>query len=140
MKNPITTTDSQEAFLQACQLRGYNAATILPDVSLLPEWMMRYIHSSIKRLVIAEGINNGRQRRPGEETVYFPVWDLTDNSSGLGFTSTFYVHWLTFSTVGPRLEFFSGKDSNFFGENFMDLHRDVVTLLPPVEAATAAEV
>lgn len=103
MKNPITTTDSQEAFLQACELRGYDPETILPDVSKQPEWLQRYTHSSIKRLVIAEGINNGRVRKPGEETVYFPVWDLTDNSSGLGFARTGYDRWRTHTIVGPRL-------------------------------------
>jgi hypothetical protein len=138
MKNPITTTDSQEAFLQACQLRGYDAQTILPDVSQLPEWLQRYTHSSIKRLVIAEAINNGRVRKPGEERVYFPVWDLSDNTSGLGFTYTDCDGWRTGTHVGPRLEFFSYEDAEFFGKNFMDLHRDVVTLLPPVAEPTAA--
>lgn len=122
----LTTTDSNKAFEEACALRGYDPVALLPDVSKLPEWLQKYTHSSIKRLVIAEAINEGRVRKPGKEYVYFPIWDLDDNSSGFGFSCTYYVLWHTVTFVGSRLEFFSRDDSDFFGKNFMDLHRDVL--------------
>lgn len=124
----LPTNDSQKAFEEACALRGYDAVKILPDVSGLPEWLQKYVHSTIKRLIIAEAINEGRVRKPGEETVYFPLWDLTDDSSGFGFSGADYDVWRADTSVGSRLEFFSRGDSDFFGENFMDLHKDVLTI------------
>lgn len=121
-----TITNSQEAFLAACAARGYDPATVLPDVSAMPGWLGRYTTSSIKRLIIAEWINGGMVRQPGQERVYFPIWDLTDNSSGFGFSYSDYVSWSTASIVGSRLEFFSREDSDFFGSNYMDLHADVI--------------
>jgi hypothetical protein len=123
-------TDSQAAFLAACAERGYDPDTLIPDTGNMPEWLARYTSSSIKRLIIAEAINNGRVRKPGQETVYFPVWDLTDNTSGLGFSSSDYDSWSPSTGVGSRLEFFNRTDSDFFGSNFMDLHADV--LLPTI--------
>lgn len=122
----LTTTDSNKAFEEACALRGYDPASVLPDVSGLPEWLQKYTHSSIKRLIIAEAINEGRVRKPGKEYVYFPVWNLTDNKSGFGFSRARYDGWCTTTYVGSRLEFFTREDSDFFGKNFMDLHRDVL--------------
>jgi hypothetical protein len=122
----LTTNDSNKAFEEACALRGYDPAALLPDVSALPEWLQKYTHSSIKRLIIAEAINEGRKRKPGKEWVYFPVWDLTNDSSGFGFSYSFYDGWFTCTDVGSRLEFFSEEDSDFFGSNFMDLHRDII--------------
>lgn len=130
----LTTTDSQKAFEEACALRGYDATAVLPDVSKMPEWLARYTTSNIKRLIIAESINEGRVRKPGEEYVYYPVWDLADDSSGSGFSYAFYFYWNTSASVGPRLEFFSRSDADFFGENFMDLHRDILIIeLPTAE-------
>jgi hypothetical protein len=119
-------TNSQEAFLAACTERGYDAEAIIPDVSKMPGWLAKYTVSSIKRLVIAEAINEGRQRQPGKERVYFPIWDLTDENSPLGFSCANATCWNSHSYVGSRLEFFSGEDSDYFGSNFMDLHADVI--------------
>ena len=118
-------TDSQEAFLDACAERGYDPAKVLPDVSAMPEWLARYNTAANKRLIIAEWINGGRVPKYGE-TMYFPYWDK--DPSGLGFSDSFYVYWytLTITYVGARLEFFSRKDANYFGSNFMDLHADVL--------------
>jgi hypothetical protein len=135
----LTTTDSQKAFEEACVLRGLDAAKLLPDVSALPEWLQKYTHSSIKRLIIAEAINEGRIRKPGQEYVYQPVWDLTDKTSGSGFRCTDYVNWFTGTNVGPRLEFFSRSDSDFFGKNFTDLHKDVLVIDVTVPAAAGNE-
>lgn len=118
--------NSQAAFEAACTERGYDAAAILPDVSAVPEWLGRYTHSTIKRVIIAEAINNGRVRKPGKETVYFPVWDLTTGSAGFGFSYSDYGLWLADTGVGPRLEFFSREDADYFGKNFMDLHQDIL--------------
>ncbi|HEY4148911.1 MAG TPA: hypothetical protein VGM41_08280 [Chitinophagaceae bacterium] len=128
MKKQLSTNNSQKAFEEACAQRGYNPIEILPDVSRLPEWLQKYTHSAIKRVVIAEAINDGRIRKPGKETVYFPLWDLTDNTSGFGFSGTYSDVWGTHTFVGSRLEFFSREDSDFFGKNFMDLHKDVLTI------------
>ena len=114
-------TDSQEAFLAACAERGYDPAKVLPDVSAMPEWLARYNTAANKRLIIAEWINGGRVPKYGE-TIYFPYWDK--NPSGLGFSRSYYDDWGT--SVGARLEFFSRKDANYFGSNFMDLHADVL--------------
>eukprot|EP01037_Dinobryon_pediforme_P011466 gene11466-11559_t len=105
---------------------GYDTSTVLPDVSALPEWLQKYTTGTIKRVIIAEAINEGRIRKPGKEWVYFPVWNLTEGSSGFGFSHTFYGLWSTDTTVGSRLEFFTRDNAKYFGENFMELHRDVL--------------
>jgi len=131
MKN-LTTTDSNKAFEEACVLRGYDPIAILPEVSKLPEWLQKYTHSSIKRLIIAEAINEGKVRIPGKQWGYFPVWDLTDKTSGPGFSLSTYDCWCTRTDVGARLEFLTEEDSDFFGMNFMDLHKDVLLIEPKI--------
>lgn len=120
-------TNSDEAFTAACTERGYDPATILPDVSKMPEGLGKYTQSNIKRLVIAEAINEGRKPiYNGSERHYFPVWDMDVKGSPFGFSLTRTDYWGTSTLVGPRLEFFTEADSDYFGENFMDLHADVL--------------
>lgn len=121
-----TITNSQQAFEAACAQLGYDPVTILPDVSMQPEWLQRYNTSNTKRLIIAEAINDGHMPKyDGIERHWFPVWTINENSP-LGFSRSTSDCWFTNSDVGSRLEFFSREDSDYFGENFMDLHADVI--------------
>jgi len=119
------------SFEHACEMRGYDPATILPDVSKMPEALAKYTTAAVKRLVIVEAINDGKVPQPGQTWRYFPIFKKTGSGFGFLYSDTDYGS--TGTDVGARLEFFTQADSDYFGNNFRGLHYDVMVVEQPAE-------
>jgi hypothetical protein len=120
------------SFEEACEARGYDPALVLPDVTKMPLHLQAYTLASIKRVIIAEAINVGREPNWSDTNEYkwFPYWDMDDKDapSGFGFSVTDSDGWTSLTLVGSRLVFFNREDAKYFGENFMDLHKDFLLI------------
>lgn len=112
-----------DSFEQACEMLGYNATIILPDVSAMPEWLANYTIATIKRTVIADAIKEGKQPQVSQWR-WFGVFNLKPSSFGFSYSGTDYDR--SYSIVGLRLEFFTEDESDYFNSNFTDLHRAVM--------------
>lgn len=112
-----------QTFEEACEMRGYNPVTILPDGSGQPEWLAKYNIANTKRLIIAEAIREGKTVPVGEWR-WFGVFTLKPSSFGFSSSCTLYGD--SHSIVGLRLEFFSKEQSDYFNSNFTELHRAVM--------------
>ncbi|MEO7212620.1 hypothetical protein [Mucilaginibacter sp.] len=111
-----------DSFEQACEMQGYDQATALPDVSKMPEHLQAYTLAANKRLIIAEAIKGGKHPGP-KDRHWFPVFNSLGAFVFSGTDSSY-----TFTTLGARLDFNTETESDFFGENFADLHEAVMVI------------
>lgn len=85
-----------------------------------------YIKDSLKRIIIAKALNEGWEPnwKNTSEYKWFPYFSF---DSGFGFSGSNCSNWTTNAGVGSRLCFKSEELSNYFGEQFIDLHKSVLT-------------
>lgn len=120
------------SFETACQKVGVDA-TVLPEVSMLPEKHRKSIIAYYKLIIIAQAINDGWEPNwnNSSEYKYYP-WlyvkasDEKPSGSGLSYDDCGYV--TSFTTVGSRLVFKSREAARFFGETFTDLLTDYLLI------------
>lgn len=109
------------SFEEACAMRGYDPATVLPDVSNMPEHLRQYTIDQTKRVIIAEAIKEGIHPKPGEWRYAPYFW----SPSASAFVFYFTDYTITDTYLGARLEFTEEHEdrAEYFGRNFTDLHK-----------------
>lgn len=115
-----------KSFEEACELKGLNFESCLPDVSNVPEQHRQAIIDTTKLFIIADAVNGDWQPDYSdyEQRKYHPVFTM-DDTSGSGFSCIGYGSWLTRSFVGSRLVFPSWEAAKYMGETFIDLYKSV---------------
>jgi hypothetical protein len=97
-----------ESFDQACELRGYDPATCLPNVEGCPPSLQKSMVSFAMLLIICEAQNEGHQFdwNNDEEYKWFPWFDMektASNPSGFRFGVSVYYFADTSLAGGSRL-------------------------------------
>lgn len=135
-----------KTFEEACSLRGYDAATILPDVSAYPEKHQRSITAFAKLIIITEAINNGREPEwnNDEEEKWYPLWDMEmdqKNPSGFRLYDARYGYAVAYTAGGSRLYYRTKEDCEYSATQFIDLWRDMMIIPTKViQMRTSSEV
>lgn len=114
-----------DTFEEYCALQNLDPIAVLPIVNEhQPEWLQNYTLADTQLTIIAEGIREGRKPKPGE-WMYVPVFfkDAANNGAGFGFSGASYDYWSTDTSVGERHAFFTREDAEFFGRQFLPLHK-----------------
>lgn len=123
-----------QTFEEACQLRGYDANTVLPEVSNYPVNHQKAMIAFAKLVIINEAMNEGKKFdwNDYDQNKYYPWFDLEKdkqhNPSGFRFNGTCYVLTITFTLGGSRLCFHSRSDAEFAGKHFEELYREILVI------------
>ena len=120
-------------FEEACTSRGYDAATVLPDVSKFPVKHQKAITAYAMLVIIAEAINEGKEPdwNDGNEKKWIPWFDMEvdkNNPSGFRYGAAGYGGTGANSTGGSRLCFRSKEDCKYAATKFLDLWRDMMVI------------
>ena len=121
-----------KTFEEACQLRGYDANTVLPEVSNYPVNHQKAMIAFAKLVIINEAMNEGKKFdwNNYDQNKYYPWFDMEkdeeNNPSGFRFHASTYVLSATYSIGGSRLCFFTREDAKFAGSHFEELYRDIM--------------
>lgn len=116
------------SFTEACQIKGYDVATILPDLSSFPEKHRASLTAQAKLIIIAEVLNEGWEPdwNNDNEYKYFPYFWM--DSPGFRFRAAIFSYSLSSALGGSRLCFRTRKLAKYAGETFLELYRDLMTL------------
>jgi len=123
-----------ETFEQACQLRGYDPNTVLPDVSNYPSVHQKALIAFSKLVIINEAMNEGKKFdwNDYDQNKYYPWFDMEkdeeNNPSGFRFNDTYCVITYSGTYGGSRLCFFTREDAKYAGEHFVGLYRDIMVI------------
>ena len=120
-------------FEEACASRGYDAATVLPDVSKFPVKHQKAITAYAMLVIIAESINEGHEPdwNDRSERKWIPWFDMEvdkNNPSGFRCRDASYGYANTFSSGGSRLCFRSEESCEYAATKFIDLWRDMMVI------------
>ena len=128
------------SFEQACTVKGYDPATVLPNVAGVPARHQDAVTNFVKLIIIAEAINFDEEENvqwepdwnDDDEYKYFPWFDLEyhkkNNPSGFRFLDSDFGIADTYSTCGSRLCYSSRANSDYAGQQFVELYRSIMTL------------
>ena len=120
-----------ENFEQACQLRGYDHTTVLPNVSMFPAQHQKALTALAMLIIIAEAMNEGKEFdwNDDDQCKWYPWFDMEvhpkNNPSGFRFYGTHYVNTITGTAGGSRLCYHSSEDAKHAGTQFESLYRDI---------------
>ena len=123
-----------QSFEEACQLRGYDANTVLPEVSNYPVVHQKAMIAFAKLVIINEAMNEGKKFdwNDYDQNKYYPWFDMEKddevNPSGFRFRDALYDFSLTYAAGGSRLCFHSRSDAEFAGQHFVELYRDILVI------------
>lgn len=123
-----------ESFEKACELRGYDVNTVLPDVSNYPTKHQKAVTAFAKLVIINEAMNEGKglDWNDDDQYKYYPWFDMEfhkkNNPSGFRFYDTYYAVTSTRTSGGSRLCFFTREDAKYAGEHFENLYRDICVI------------
>lgn len=116
----------------ACKVRNIDP-TKLPDVSMIPVNLQKYIIAQYKLAVITEAINtddNGKVWKPNwndGKHKYFPWFEVEaddEHPAGVGFSNSDCDGWRASTYVGSRLCFDTSKKVYHIEKYFQELHLD----------------
>ena len=118
-------------FEACCEAKGYDPATVLPDVSMFPEQHREALLANAKLIIVAEAHNGDWKPNwdDDDEEKWYPWFDLEvddRNPSGFRFNASTYDY--SRSYVGSRLCFASSEISHYVGKHFEDLYRAMMVL------------
>ena len=121
------------SFEEACKDRGYDPATILPDVSNFPAKHQKALLATAKMFVIAESLNEGHEFNWNDwnERKWTPWFDMEvddNNPSGFRFNVSYCAFVTTRSTGGSRLCYRTRELSDYAGTQFLELYRDMMII------------
>ena len=121
-------------FEEACASRGYDSATVLPDVSKFPVKHQKAITAYAMLVIIAESINEGHEPdwNDRSERKWIPWFDMEvdkNNPSGFRCDGADYDYTATSSAGGSRLCFRSEESCEYAATKFIDLWRDMMVIL-----------
>lgn len=116
------------SFEEACQYRGYNPATVLPDVSGFPEKHQQSLVAIAKGMIIAEAINEDWEAdwNDSDQPKYYPWFDMEtepNNPTGFRFCGSYSGFTGTAVPGGSRLCYKTRALSDYAGKTFVDLYR-----------------
>ncbi len=117
-----------KSFEEACKIKGLDPDLVIPHAQLYPEKHRPALVAMAKLFIIAEVLNGD----------WIPDWDNDDewkyypyfwmDKPGFRFDDSCYAYSSSYSTCGSRLCFRTRKLSDYAGETFIDLYRDLMTL------------
>lgn len=116
----------------ACKVRNIDP-TKLPELSMIPVNLQKYIMAQYKLAVITEAINtdeNGKVWQPNwsdGSRKYFPWFEVQadeEHPAGVGFSNASFGLWRTVTFVGSRLCFDKPEKVYHIEKYFEDLHLD----------------
>jgi hypothetical protein len=127
------------SFEDACKFRGLDPAKCLPDLSMFPADHQQALLATAKMFIIAEALNQDPETKQcwkpdwnnWDEYKYTPWFDLEvdkDNTSGFRFDGSNYALVDTDSTGGSRLCYRSRDISNYAGQQFLSLYKEMMIL------------
>lgn len=122
-----------KTYEEACAIRGYDPAKVLPDVSVFPVKHQKSLLAFAMLVIIAEAINEGWEPdwNDGNERKWFPWFDMEvdgNNPSGFRFYVTRYVYTFTYSSGGSRLCFKTEAKAEYAGKTFVEYYRDLMVI------------
>lgn len=122
-----------KTFEEACASRGYDAATVLPDVSKYPEKHQKALIANAKMIIITEDINEGKEPdwNDRDELKWYPWWDMevdANNPSGFRFDAAGFAFTTSHSAGGSRLCYRTKKACEYSAKQFYDLWRDMMVI------------
>ncbi|MGN6478505.1 MAG: hypothetical protein ACTHKV_14870 [Flavipsychrobacter sp.] len=102
----------------------------LPDVSMIPEHLRKFVVAVYKAAIITEVLNDGWQPNweDDDEYKYYPWFDMNDASAPARFSFHVYDYDRTFSNLGSRLVFKTRQLAVHAGETFIDIYRDMMVI------------
>lgn len=127
------------SFEHACQVKGYDPAKVLPDVSMVPGSLKQAVLNFIMLCIITEAINYNEETKEQWEPdwddrsqqKWVPWFDMEvdeNNPSGFRFGASFCGHASTGSAGGSRLCYQNSEDSKFAATTFTELFRGMMVL------------
>ncbi|MDP1763058.1 MAG: hypothetical protein Q8L07_04155 [Sediminibacterium sp.] len=122
-----------ESFAHACTLRGYDQATVLPDVSNYPTQHQKALLSFAMLVIISEAINEGKEFDWDDDDQYkrYPLFDMEvskNNPSGFRFYDAVYGLAGTTSTGGSRLCYHSSADAEHAATHFIEMYKAIMVI------------
>lgn len=121
------TTELLEFVKTACKNQGLDFETDIPYKTPV-NGHQKALNAMAMMLIGAKEIRGDWEPDwdNSSQAKYFPYYNMT--SSGLGFSDTGYVCWVTFTSVGSRLCFPTKQQSDKFGKMFFPITKDFLTL------------
>jgi hypothetical protein len=121
------------SFEAACAARGYDPATVLPDVSMFPVKHQAALTATAKTYIITEAINDGHEPdwNNSDEKKWYGWWDMEvddNNPSGFRFYGAGYDYDGTLTYGGSRLSFRSKERLLHAAKYFLPLYRDMMVI------------
>jgi hypothetical protein len=124
VKYPDFNQAELKTFADYCKIYGVDE-NILPDVSMIPEFLREAVISVYKLFIRCKVLKNGKKLdwNNSSEGKYFPWYDVeADNKAVSGFRLVDYVYYFTSSNsyVGSRLSVDDSGKAMFLAENAID--------------------
>lgn len=117
-----------ESYEKGCEICGYDPAN-LPDVSNLPAKHQPAVISGYKLFVVSEASWKGEGKaidwNNRQQDKWSPYFWL--NQPGFRFNDSSYGRTTSGATCGSRFAYPSEEDSDYHGQQHIDLYRDVMT-------------
>lgn len=123
-----TKNNKQVSWKDVCAF--HNMSEALPDVSMLPERMQKYVIAAYKLpFCVAYATNNWQADYTNHNQIKYEPWIKIKadkkNKSGVGLSLGGYDCWRTYSIVGPRLCYPDWETMQKGFEMFHDVYTDL---------------
>ena len=114
-------------FLDACKKLG-KSQDMLPDVSMLDERMQKYLIGLYKLAVIRDAIVDGWEAdyKNRNQRKWYAVFIYDSASTSFRFFVAAYDYTFASAGSGARLSFETEEQAIYFGEQFIDIHNEVL--------------
>lgn len=119
------------SFEDACAKN--NVPTNVPDVSMIPDRLGKFIVAAYKLAIILEAINNGwipdwSDWKQYKYYAWFEVKATKALSSGFGFSYSDFNYTHSYATVGSRLCTDTSEKALYMAKQFEDLYKDYLLI------------
>lgn len=103
---------------------------VLPDVSMIPEHLRKFVVAVYKAAIITEVLNDGWEPNweDDDEYKYYPWFDMDDASAPARFSYDDCGCDLTYTYLGSRLVFKTSQLAIYAGKTFIDNYRDMMVI------------
>ena len=115
-----------KTFEDACKKVNHDPKN-LPDISMIPARLRKFVLAAFKLAIIAEAINDGWKPDWTTYKMYkwFPWFNL---SSGCVFSNSDYNFSSAYAGAGSRLCFETEAKSDYCGKHFIKLYVDLMVI------------
>jgi hypothetical protein len=120
---------SIKSFEDACKKVKVDPSK-LPDVSMIPLPFRKAIINCYKLYIIYKAINDGwvPDWSNMSQWKYYPWFRMNSSGSGFDFSFSLYGCDYSLTCVGSRLCFPTSELAEYFGKQFIEIHRELLTI------------